>query len=350
MLKYDHELNLSDENNSVSKIINQIAPGSNVLELGPATGYMTKYLKESLGCTIDCVEIDRDAAKRASKYSNKMIVANLDNLDWGTNLQNDYYDYILFADVLEHLREPKNVLRYAIPFLKKNGKIITSVPNIGHSAIILELLEGKFEYNKLGLLDETHIKFFTKKSLLNMFEEVGLTPVSWDGTILIPDQTEFNQSYEKYPSMFKQILIDRPDPHVYQYITVLQRNDEVKKKQCYLDIKDHSFTQMLYLQVFWQEEGFFNENNTIKKTLKYGENSIEIILPPFNKSLRIDPINKLGFFEIIDIQLTNENTNLRWNEGTSFEELTSVSGALKLNDNDKLFVSYNNDPQLIIDN
>lgn len=79
----------------------------------------------------------------------------------------------MFADVLEHLRDPAAVLRRCIPALKESGKIILSVPNIANWIIRLGLLFGKFDYMDRGILDRTHLRFFTMRSLKQLMNEVS---------------------------------------------------------------------------------------------------------------------------------------------------------------------------------
>lgn len=121
-MKYKYNIDMSSDN-SLSLILRQVKPGSRILEFGPALGYMTQYLKEELGCIVYCVEIDADAASIASQFCDKMIVADLDELEyWGSQLGEQQFDFLIFADVLEHLRDPWNVLTYSKKFLDEEGR------------------------------------------------------------------------------------------------------------------------------------------------------------------------------------------------------------------------------------
>lgn len=122
-----------------------------------------KNFKRKKNCVIDCVEINEADAKIAEEYCTKMLVGDVELIDfailqtWGT------YDYIIFADVLEHLKNPELVLEKCKILLKENGEILSSIPNVAHASIVLNLLDGKFQYQKIGLLDNTHLKLYTKK-------------------------------------------------------------------------------------------------------------------------------------------------------------------------------------------
>jgi O-antigen biosynthesis protein len=224
--KYHLELDLNAQN-APSLILKQIKPGSRVLEFGPATGYMTRYMKETLGCTVVAIEIDPVAAKKAEPYCEKILVRDIDHDSWKEELSGELFDHITFADVLEHLYDPWKALSSAKGLLKKDGTVITSIPNIGHSAILLDLLQGKFEYRDTGLLDRTHIRFFTRKSMFELFDRAGLVPAEILGTLKSPDNTEFAQSYDNAAEPVLKELRKSPDSEVYQFVSVLHRTDDV---------------------------------------------------------------------------------------------------------------------------
>ena len=112
MTKYNFELDFKKEN-SLSIIIGFIKKGSKILEFGPANGRLTKYLKNEMNCEIDIVEIDETSGKEASLYARKSLIGekfgNIDNELWVDELENEKYDYIIFADVLEHLKNPVRI-------------------------------------------------------------------------------------------------------------------------------------------------------------------------------------------------------------------------------------------------
>ena len=83
------------------------------------------------------------------------------------------FDYMLFADILEHLRDPISVLRRSLPSLKESGKIIVSIPNVANIVIRLSLLFGRFDYAERGILDKSHLQFYTLASLRRMMDEAS---------------------------------------------------------------------------------------------------------------------------------------------------------------------------------
>lgn len=88
--------------------------------------------------------------------------------------ETESFDYIIFGDVLEHLYAPSECLKRITPYLKDDGFILCSIPNIMHMSVIVPLLRGKFEYGDKGILDRTHLRFFTLESIIKMLRECGL--------------------------------------------------------------------------------------------------------------------------------------------------------------------------------
>lgn len=89
-------------------------------------------------------------------------------------MKTNYFDFIIFADVLEHLRFPLHTLVNFRKYLKKDGKIFISVPNIANYRVRMNLLIGRFDYTEIGILDKTHIRFFTKKTIKQIINDAGL--------------------------------------------------------------------------------------------------------------------------------------------------------------------------------
>lgn len=161
------------------KLLNKITPGSKVLEIGSATGYITEELVKK-GCKVTSVEIDKDAAKISQKTNKiNVLVGDVLNIDKLIN-KNKKFDYVLLADVLEHTLKPKDVLLKLKNYLNKEGRILISVPNIANFSIRLMILRGKFEYKEWGIMDKTHYYFFTISSIEKIFRELNLEIIDFD--------------------------------------------------------------------------------------------------------------------------------------------------------------------------
>ncbi|KZL48588.1 methyltransferase [Nodularia spumigena CENA596] len=161
-----------DENSSLKKMLDFIGSGKKVVDFGCATGYFANLLQQK-DCIVTGIEINPDAAKVAEKYCQNVIVADLDFVSIREILANQKFDVAIFGDILEHLRNPWKVLEETKSILKEHGFVVASIPNIAHGAIRLALLEGKFEYRKLGILDDTHLRFFTRETNEELFKKSG---------------------------------------------------------------------------------------------------------------------------------------------------------------------------------
>ena len=176
------------------KVIKLVKPGSTILEIGCATGYIGKFLKERMNCKLFGIEIDEKAAKIAEPYYEEIIIGDVEdeNLLKDINIK---FDYILCMSVLEHLKDPKKILIRLKQFIKENGRVIIIIPNVAYWAIRLKLLFGNFDYEKgilggygKGIMDETHLRFFTYKTAKKLINDAGYKVVysSFDPDMGLP--------------------------------------------------------------------------------------------------------------------------------------------------------------------
>ncbi len=169
---YSADIDLQHRNDPHTKLLLLAGQGVRVLDVGCSRGEMARELK-GRGCTVTGVELDPDAARAALKYCERVIVGDLDVVDLGTEISGMEFDVALFGDILEHLKSPQNVLTAVRDSLAPGGFIGVSVPNIAHGSIRLMLLKGDFDYQELGILDDTHLKYYTKKSICTLLENCG---------------------------------------------------------------------------------------------------------------------------------------------------------------------------------
>lgn len=218
MSKYHIEkIDLNSES-SHAKLLRLVGMGRKVLEFGCASGYVSKVLKEQLACSVTGIEIDSDAAKEAGRYCSKVLIGNIEEMDISGLIGDEKFDVFMFGDVLEHLRYPEKVLARARPLLPEGGYVLASIPNIAHISVALDLLEGKFEYRPLGLLDNTHIRFFTKKTIYSLFRDSGYEIIYWDRVIVKPEETEFKTVLQKYPLSLLSFFEAESEAQTYQFV------------------------------------------------------------------------------------------------------------------------------------
>ena len=148
---------------------------SRVLEIGCALGATGGYLKAQHGSTVVGVEIDERMAEVARTHLDQVIVGDLNRTSLLDLVGDQRFDLIFFGDVLEHLIDPWATLAAARALLAAEGRIIVSLPNINHITTLASLVfRQRWPYRDRGLHDRTHLRFFTRKNLLELYDSAGL--------------------------------------------------------------------------------------------------------------------------------------------------------------------------------
>lgn len=155
-----------------------------VLEIGAAYGETLFYLKQK-GIATEAVAVDLfedKTNKQNYKRLDAFIFGNIEEIELPQ--YNDYFDLILLPDVLEHLIEPKPVLSKLKNYLKNNGQIIISMPNIRHySAVNKIFFKGDFSYEESGIFDYTHMRFYCRKNIVELIENAGFKVLKQESSI-----------------------------------------------------------------------------------------------------------------------------------------------------------------------
>src|SRR4030065_2513537 len=128
MSRYKSNINLRDKNNTLTNIFDRVRPDSKVLDVGCASGYFAKVLREKKRCDVVGIEIDPEDTKLAEKYCRLVLREDIEGENWEAKLQGSKFNHIIFADVLEHLKRPEGVLERVKKYLAKNGTVLISIP------------------------------------------------------------------------------------------------------------------------------------------------------------------------------------------------------------------------------
>lgn len=204
-------------------VFGRIKEGSKVLDVGCSGGYFARELKKK-NCRVWGIEIDRKAAEQAEKYCEKVVAGDVKRFASSHLAGGMIFDYILFLDVLEHLKDPEKVLKSFIPYLNKKGKIIISVPNVAFISIRLALLRGKFNYRNQGILDENHLHFFTKKTLLKLIKDSNLRLEEFDAASGFSQITLIGKYLNYIPKLWQYRITEIFDTLLaYQFVAVCRR-------------------------------------------------------------------------------------------------------------------------------
>jgi 2-polyprenyl-3-methyl-5-hydroxy-6-metoxy-1,4-benzoquinol methylase len=212
----------SDENAHVLAVLS-VPPRSRVLDVGAADGSVARALVDR-GCTVWGIEADEVAAARAKQVCEDLVVGDVELLDLEKTFRGQSFDVILLLDVLEHLKDPTAVLRRVGRLLTPQGQVIASIPNVAHGAVRLQLLNGRFSYTDIGLLDRTHLRFFDRSTVERMFREAGYIIQDHLRVRVGITETEIDVDLTNFPAEVVDSLQNDPDADTYQFIFVAVLN------------------------------------------------------------------------------------------------------------------------------
>ena len=160
-------------------LLRYVPPGSRVLDIGCATGRRGAWLREHLQCRVVGVEYNPEMVEVARTRCDEVHQANLEELP-ELPQPDGSFDVLIFGDVLEHLRNPEQVLTYLQRYLSRGGRVLISLPNFLFLFVRIKVVLGMFRYTEYGILDKTHLRFYTKVTAGELAENCGLVVRAWD--------------------------------------------------------------------------------------------------------------------------------------------------------------------------
>ena len=187
-----------------------------VLECGCATGFLSRLIAENGGPDLVGVELDAEAAAEAARWCRRVVVADLKDPRW-TGQVGERFDLVIFGDVLEHLADPAATLRAAREVLAPGGRVLVSLPNVAHWTVRAKLLLGRFDYRPTGIMDVTHLRFYTRRGALAMFADAGYR-VLWFKPIF------HGRFTTRARPIWNAVTRALPGPFAFQMIFLLDRD------------------------------------------------------------------------------------------------------------------------------
>ncbi|MDR2801461.1 MAG: class I SAM-dependent methyltransferase, partial [Desulfovibrio sp.] len=247
---FKDDYSIIDDNSPYKIMSGLIKNGSCLFDVGCNAGHFGAYLHDYKNCKIVGLEFDENALKRAvatGRFEN-VHQADLNSFDSHSLPQyHKKFDYVVFADVLEHLYNPQEVLNKFSYFLRDGGHFVLSIPNIGHGSIKASLLMNKFDYQDGGLLDRTHIRFFTNHTIPDFLSDIALK-ICYLSVNIKPLDCMIKADIVKYIPLFSRILIAKDKySHVWQYVLLCEKYDSMN---CYKhNRKMMNFTNKHYKKI-----------------------------------------------------------------------------------------------------
>lgn len=315
MGNYDFELDL-ETRNTMSLINGWIREKSRVLEFGPANGRLTKYLHTQKKCSVTIVEINEEDGAEAAKYADESYLGkrdgDIENYIWKETEKK--FDYIILADVLEHLKNPGEVLTNCSEVLKDDGKILVSIPNIAHNSILIDLYNDNFNYDETGLLDRTHIHFFTHTSFLKMLKGINLFVYKTEPIYSRVGNNEIANTYFDIPTETNCALRKRNTGSIYQYVFMLGK-EENKKDEAVVwnEIDKFEEQESTCLWVGAEDRQMERERSVSQIYIGRGENTLVFELPNVEeiKKIRWDPLEYSGVISVSECKAELKNGEIR---------------------------------------
>jgi len=167
---------------------------ADVLEIGCGRGLTGQLIQDRLGCRVTGVELNPLVAREAERRLWRVHSGDVETLSI-----DDRYDAIVATELFEHLDDPEALLRKLAPCLRPGGRIVLSIPNVGHYSIVRDLLAGRWDYVPVGLLCYTHVRFFTRATLEDWIER------AWEGhRQIIPQTTEVPRWVDDLPAILRR--------------------------------------------------------------------------------------------------------------------------------------------------
>jgi len=205
---------------SRNDIVKQIPHESKkVLDVGCSTGILGESIKRKNNAEVIGIEIDEQMADIAKEKLDRVITVNVEKINLADYLVPDYFDCIIFADLLEHLTDPWNILESTTRFLQDAGFIIASIPNVRHYTTIMSLvLRGYWPYRERGIHDKTHMRFFTLRNIKDMFRDAGLEITKIERKYRIIEKPHRYNRFSKY---FAHLFLK--DFLTFQYLIVARK-------------------------------------------------------------------------------------------------------------------------------
>ena len=307
-----------DSQDSLAKLARLVQPASRVLDLGAGPGVLGRHLAERLGCTMDGVEGNPAAAAEAAPWYRRMECTDLERIDLAERFMDCRYDFVLCADILEHLRQPGDLLTQLPKLLAPNGRVLASVPNVAYAGLIADLLAGEFRYRPEGLLDETHLRFFTLASLSRLLEQHGLRVVAVDAAFRDVRESEFtDRHWSAFPPALTRALLGRPEALVYQFIVAAAAVSEIAET---IPLTPTCPPPELRFacQLFWRSPGEpYQESASSVAWGRLGEarQRVALSLPTFHappEALRLDLADRPGLIRLYALALYDGADRLLW--------------------------------------
>ena len=198
--------------------------GKRILDVGCAAGELGRAFKQAGALEVVGIELSMEAATQAKTLLDRVLVSDVE--DPSLPLEDQTFDWIIFADVLEHTIDPWTALASYRRYLKSDGRVVASIPNVRFYAVITRLIFNRWGYRESGILDNTHLRFFTLPTIKEMFKKAGFEIERVERKYrLFEDQSSIGRVGATVSRLFCRFIAPWVGPHffTFQYLIVAKR-------------------------------------------------------------------------------------------------------------------------------
>ncbi len=339
-----------DGEDSISVLARRIKSGDRVLDIGAGQGALGRLISQ---CRVDGIDVSAEAAEIAAECYENFLIRDLNSRDALDSLLKHEYDVVVCADVLEHLVEPESFVPRLAQLLKPGGKLLVSLPNVAYAGLIADLLCGEFNYTETGLLDRTHLHFYTCETASLFLNEAGFH-IDWIGRVSLDlRSSEFSHRHlDAFPPALRKALLGRS--HALDYQLVFEVTPADGREQKKLPTIKNNVSLQFFSELFWrtEEQEFLVDRSKAEfSTLAEYRQQVSFNFHIGQQALyqlRFDPADRPGVMHVYRIELIDEEGHSAWlwdgqTVFSSNDVLLSSVGDVTL-----LYMT-GNDPQLIFE-
>jgi len=314
---YDRDID-TGRRNSLALLLGLVPPGSDVLDVGIGGGALGQHLSSVCGCRVDGATISPAEAARAAAFYRRIEIADLNVTALDTLFAGQRYAAIICADVLEHLPRPTAVLDACRKLLADDGRLLLSIPNVAYGGLIAELLAGEFRYRTEGLLDRTHVRFFTRRSLLRLLRDQGWQVEAVRPVYLDLRDSEFRPDFDLLPPAVRRHLLARPDGLTYQFIVQARPLDAAAvAHDAAADQPEVNQPASYSTQLYLKDASGYTEDRKLVAPARIGEQRQQVLFALSAgvgslTGLRFDPADRPGFLNLFGMRLLDEHGTPVW--------------------------------------
>jgi methionine biosynthesis protein MetW len=220
-----------------------IPEGASVLDLGCGPGVLGRTVRAARDAVFDGVECDAEAARAAREHYRRVIEADLQTACLEHLFEGRRYDYVVLADVLQQLEAPGLVVRQIPSVLNPGGRILISIPNVGYAGLLASLLAGRFDYDKYGILDYAHLRFFTRASFHRFLNLNGMRVAAERDLSRPLSESRFPPaSLEALDPRVRLAIVSAPDAMAFQFLMEAVPAPELRREDSYQALVDRNVT------------------------------------------------------------------------------------------------------------